>query len=70
MSETMWRSPLPCPKCFANDGGRPCRVESKTSAQVIVVLRCRECGHEWSTHRDTPWLIPPPDNRTPPEDPA
>ena len=70
MSETIWRVPMPCPKCFAPEGGRPYRVESKTTLQVIVVLRCGECGHEWSMQRETPWLVPMPDKRTTPEEPA
>jgi hypothetical protein len=45
-------------------------VESKSTARVIVFLRCKDCGHEWSTERETPWLIPQPDPRTPPEEPA
>ena len=69
MSETFWRSPIPCPKCQA-ERGRPRRVESKTAAEVIVQLRCDACGHEWSAVRDTPWLAKPPDKRTPPEEPA
>jgi hypothetical protein len=69
MADTLWRFPMACPECHA-EGGRPYRVESKTTLQVIVGLRCCECGHEWSANRDTPWLIPMPDKRTTPEEPA
>jgi hypothetical protein len=69
MAEIIWRFPMRCPKCAAEDG-RPCRVESKTAAEVMVSLRCGTCAHEWTEHRQTPLLIPKPPTRLPPEDQA
>jgi hypothetical protein len=65
MSETLWRSSMPCPKCQA-DGGRPWAVESRTTVKVIVLLRCGACDHHWTMERDTPLLTP----RAPPEESA
>ena len=69
MAEIIWRFPMRCPKCQAQDG-RPCRVESKTAAEVTVVLRCGTCAHEWTEHRATPLLTPQSSVRIPPEDQA
>lgn len=69
MAEIIWRFPMRCPKCETADG-RPCRVESKTAAEVRVFLRCGTCAHEWTEHRETPLLVTPPANRLTPEDQA
>jgi hypothetical protein len=69
MAEIIWRFPMRCPKCETTDG-RPYRVESKSSAEVSVMLRCATCAHEWTEHRQTPLLVPPPPARMPPEDQA
>jgi hypothetical protein len=69
MAEIIWRFPMRCPECEAADG-RPCRVESKTAAEVTVVLRCASCAHEWAERRATPLLTPKPPGRLPTEDQA
>ena len=69
MAEIIWSFPMRCPKCQAKDG-RPCRVESKTAAEVTVVLRCGRCAHEWTEHRATPPFPINPPARIPPEDQA
>ena len=69
MAEIIWRFPMQCPKCAAQDG-RPRRVESKTAAEVTVFLVCGTCEHEWTEHRQTPLLAPNAPLRIPPEDQA
>jgi hypothetical protein len=69
MAEIIWRFPMQCPKCAALEG-RPRRVESKTAAEVTVILSCATCAHEWTEHRQTPLLTPTPPARLPPEDQA
>lgn len=69
MAEITWHFPMRCPECDETDG-RPCRVESKTAAEVTVHLRCGTCAHEWTMHRDTPLLTPKPPSRMPPENQA
>ena len=64
MAEIIWRFPMRCPKCDMTDA-RPCRVESKTAAEVTVILRCGTCGHEWTEHRETPLWMPQSPNRMP-----
>lgn len=69
MAEIIWRFPMQCPHCKADDG-RPVRVESKTAAEVTVHLRCGICAHEWTEHRATPLLTPQMPARMPPKDQA
>ena len=58
LTENDWRQfPMPCPQC-AGASGVPVSVQSKTTAEVIVNLRCRQCAHEWSIYRATPTLRP------------
>lgn len=69
MAEIIWRFPMRCPKCEAEEG-RAWRVDSKTSAEVIVRLRCAACAHEWTVERQTPLLVPQPPGKMPPENQA
>ena len=68
-TDSEWRSPMPCPECHVA-GGRPRSVESKTSAEVVVSIRCAACGHEWRAERPTPYVIPGTARHTTPEEPA
>ena len=58
MNTTDWRLPLRCPRCNA-EGGHPFSVQSTTSNEVIVTVRCEICQHEWQLQRDTPTVAPP-----------
>ena len=69
MNDSAFRAPLPCPKCSAASG-RPLRVESRHADQVIVIIHCSQCAHEWSAERATPLFGEMKDKRTPPEEPA
>ena len=69
LSDSALRAPLPCPSCSAMSG-RPCRVESKTSDQVVIVLRCAHCQWEWTEERLTPLFGDSRDNHATPEEPA
>ena len=62
---TDWHSPLRCPRC-ESDAGLPFSVQSRSSSEVIVTVRCGACQHEWNLERETPtlaskrdqWVIP------------
>jgi hypothetical protein len=69
VTDSAWRGPQPCPKCLQS-AGRAWRVESRQTDQVVVVLRCGDCGHEWTTERSTPLLADSNDPSAPPDDPA
>jgi hypothetical protein len=69
LTDSALRAPLPCPKCAAA-AGRPCRVESKKTDYVVIVVRCARCEHEWADERSTPLFGDSPDTRVPPEEPA
>ena len=69
MAELTWRYPMRCPKCEAIDG-RAWSVESKSSYEVTVRLRCGKCAHEWAAERRTPLLVSPPPGKLPPENQA
>jgi DNA-directed RNA polymerase subunit M/transcription elongation factor TFIIS len=61
LTQNDWRQfPTPCPSC-AQVSGVPVSVQSKTSDEVIVTMRCRQCAHEWAIHRATPMLRQKPD---------
>ena len=63
LTENDWRQfPMLCPQC-AHASGVPVSVQSKSSDEVIVTIRCRECKHEWAIHRATPMLRPKSDRR-------
>jgi hypothetical protein len=58
LTQNDWRQfPTPCPQC-AGVTGIPISVQSRTSAEVIVTMRCQHCKHEWCIHRMTPMLRP------------
>jgi DNA-directed RNA polymerase subunit M/transcription elongation factor TFIIS len=44
---------LPCSQC-GSGSGIPVKVQSKTSDEVLVTMRCVQCGNEWLVHRSTP----------------
>jgi hypothetical protein len=48
-----WHSPLKCPRCEA-ETGHPFSVESKSSQEVTVSVRCGACAHQWELVRETP----------------
>lgn len=62
MTPTDWHYPMKCPGCKA-DAGRPFSVQSKSSTEVIVHVRCSACSHQWTLERDTPNLAPSVDQR-------
>jgi transposase-like protein len=62
MTPTNWHSPLRCPHC-QSDAGHPFSVQSNSSNQVIVKVRCDLCMHEWTLERETPTLAPKRDRR-------
>lgn len=57
MNSTNWRSPLRCPHC-RTDAGHPFSVQSNSSNEVIVNVRCETCAHEWKLERETPSFAP------------
>jgi hypothetical protein len=63
LTENDWQNfPMKCPDC-AHASGVPISVQSKTSAEVIVTMKCRECEHQWSIERPTPMLRSKSDRR-------
>lgn len=62
MTPTNWHSPLRCPNCDA-DSGHPVSVQSNSSHEVAVNVRCEICAHEWTLERKTPTLAPNRDRR-------
>jgi predicted Zn finger-like uncharacterized protein len=65
MAPNEWHLPMQCPEC-ETDRGLPFRVQSKTSGEMLVSLRCAQCAHEWTVHRRTPLFAPKPDRRRDP----
>ena len=57
MNPTNWHSPLRCPHC-QSDAGHPFSVQSNSSNEVTVNVRCETCTHEWTLERETPSLSP------------
>jgi len=53
---------LPCAQC-GNGYGIPVEVQSKTSQEVLVTMRCIQCGKEWLVHRSTPLPEPRAESR-------
>jgi hypothetical protein len=68
MSDIDWRVAQQCPNCSAA-AGRPFHVQSVTSDEILVSLRCGSCAHQWTIERVTPVLIvwPKPDRRKQPQ---
>jgi predicted Zn-ribbon and HTH transcriptional regulator len=64
MSPHDWQLPVRCPRC-ESESGAPFKVQSKTSGEVTVALRCSRCDHEWSIRRATPLFVIKPDRRDP-----
>ncbi len=69
MNTTDWHLPLRCPHCDA-EGGHPFSVQSNSSNEVIVTVRCDQCKREWKLERETPMLAPRRDQGVVPGDPA
>ena len=65
MAPTEWRLPMHCPEC-RTERGLPFRVQSKSSGEVLVSLRCAHSTHEWIVRRTTPLFAPKPDRRRDP----
>lgn len=55
MTTADWHFPLRCTRCNA-DAGHAFRVQTKSTKEVTVCVRCSACAHEWVLDRETPTL--------------
>ena len=57
MTPADWHFPLRCTHCAA-EAGHAFSVQTKSSTEVIVSVRCGACSHVWILKRETPALGP------------